>query len=205
MAPPPRLIKDQDLSQPRNKNKTKSTFGVIMSLRLGCIVGQACLCYTFLIILLSCIVTTLTTLSMAAIATNDQRTGGACSCMLGPVGGSETIVLQVGRITNDPLNDIRLYGSLLITILLEINGYKTVLNVHAQFDDPVLLDGTCSHEIHLIVTIHTQGTHYFDPLDRLISAVARNKYVEWKQSASRVNAFDSFCSDYERNAIWVRY
>eukprot|EP01083_Nonionella_stella_P183417 662783_1 len=104
-----------------------------MSLRLGCIVGQACLCYTFLIILLSCIVTTLTTLSMAAIATNDQRTGGACSCMLGPVGGSETIVLQAGRITNDPLNDIRLYGSLLITSLLVTAVFGISWIIKVQF------------------------------------------------------------------------
>ncbi len=36
------------------------------------------------------------------------------------IGFCEAIVVQVGTITNDPTNDIRLYGSLLITILLLI-------------------------------------------------------------------------------------
>ena len=51
-------------------------FGVIMFLRLGFVVGQAGLWYTFLIILLACVVTTLTTLSMAAIATNGEQRAG---------------------------------------------------------------------------------------------------------------------------------
>eukprot|EP01084_Bolivina_argentea_P208402 355332_1 len=134
-------------------------FGVIMFLRLGFIVGQAGLWYTFLIILLSCVVTTLTTLSMAAIATNgEQRAGGAyymISRTLGPaIGGSvgvlfaigmsiavsmyiigfcETIVVQVGTITNDPTNDIRLYGSLLITILLLIAVFGISWIIKVQF------------------------------------------------------------------------
>ena len=47
-----------------------------MFLRLGFVVGQAGLWYTFLIILLACVVTTLTTLSMAAIATNGEQRAG---------------------------------------------------------------------------------------------------------------------------------
>ena len=54
-------------------------FGVIMFLRLGFVVGQAGLWYTFLIILLASVVTTLTTLSMAAIATNGEQRAGTHS------------------------------------------------------------------------------------------------------------------------------
>ena len=56
-------------------------FGVIMFLRLGFVVGQAGLWYTFLIILLSSVVTTLTTLSMAAIATNGEQRAGYISVL----------------------------------------------------------------------------------------------------------------------------
>eukprot|EP01083_Nonionella_stella_P284692 969240_1 len=61
------------------------------------------------------IVTTLTALSMAAITAI-----GACSILFAMyvIGCCVTIPLQVAKITNDPTNDIRLYESLLITILL---------------------------------------------------------------------------------------
>jgi len=115
--------------------------------------------YTLLIILLSSVVTTLTTLSMAAIATNGQmRAGGAyymISRSLGPaIGGSvgllfffgmsiavsmyvigfcETIVHSVGAITSDPTNDIRLYGSLLVTILLLVSVFGISWIIKVQF------------------------------------------------------------------------
>ena len=84
---------DADLSPPAKTKKARkppkfgawdgvfvscllNIFGVIMFLRLGFVVGQAGLMYSLLIILLSCTVTTLTTLSMAAIATNGQMRAG---------------------------------------------------------------------------------------------------------------------------------
>lgn len=119
-------------------------FGVIMFLRLGFVVGQVGLWYTFLIILISGMITILTTLSMAAIATNgEQRAGGAyymISRTLGAaLGGSvgilfsigmsiavslyvigfcETIVDQIGVVTDSSVNDVRMYGCILMTILL---------------------------------------------------------------------------------------
>ncbi|ETO26433.1 sodium-potassium-chloride cotransporter [Reticulomyxa filosa] len=72
-------------------------FSVLMFIRLGFVVGQAGLLNSFLIILLSTVVTTLTTLSMAAIATNgEQRAGGAyymISRTLGPAIGSAVGIL----------------------------------------------------------------------------------------------------------------
>ena len=47
-------------------------FGVIMFLRLGWVVGQAGIILGIVIILLSGVVTTVTTMSMAAICTNGQ-------------------------------------------------------------------------------------------------------------------------------------
>eukprot|EP01083_Nonionella_stella_P111476 326944_1 len=74
------------------------------------------------------IVTTLTALSMAAITAI-----GACSILLAMyvIGCCVTIPLQVGKITHDPTNDIRLYGSLLITSLLvtAVFGISWVIKV----------------------------------------------------------------------------
>ena len=82
----PDVIIDKSLSEKKRKkfgawdgvfvSCLLNIFGVIMFLRLGFVVGQAGLWYTFLIILLSCVVTTLTTLSMAAIATNGEQRAG---------------------------------------------------------------------------------------------------------------------------------
>ncbi len=49
------------------------------------------------------------------------------------IGFCETIVVQVGPITNDPTNDIRLYGSLFITILLLIAVFGISWIIKVQF------------------------------------------------------------------------
>ena len=102
-------------------------FGVIMFLRTGWIVGQAGIGLACLIILLSGFITTLTTMSMSAIATNGQVKGGGAyfliSRSVGPalggaigvlftlglllgvalytIGFCETMVSQLGLPTND--------------------------------------------------------------------------------------------------------
>ena len=63
-------------------------FGVIMFLRLGWVVGQAGIILGIVIILMSGVVTTVTTMSMAAICTNGEvKAGGAyylISRVIGP-------------------------------------------------------------------------------------------------------------------------
>ena len=76
-------------------------FGVIMFLRLGWVVGQAGIIQAILIILLAGVVTTLTTMSMAAIATNGTVKGGGAYFMisraLGPeIGGTIGILFFLG-------------------------------------------------------------------------------------------------------------
>ena len=76
-------------------------FGVIMFLRLGWVVGQAGIVQAIAIILLAGVVTTLTTMSMAAIATNGTVKGGGAYFMisraLGPeVGGTIGILFFLG-------------------------------------------------------------------------------------------------------------
>ena len=49
------------------------------------------------------------------------------------IGFCETIVHSVGAITNDPTNDIRLYGSLLVTILLLVSVFGISWIIKVQF------------------------------------------------------------------------
>jgi len=120
-------------------------FGVIMFLRLPWIVGQAGIWLGCGIILLSGVVVLLTTLSMSAICTSGRVfEGGAyylISRSLGPeigaavgimfsiglcvavsmyvIGFCETLVGNLGAIiTGDELNDIRIWGFVLVTICL---------------------------------------------------------------------------------------
>lgn len=122
-------------------------FGVIMFLRLGWVVGEEGVFGACLIIFLSTIVTTLTTLSMSAIATNGEvKAGGAyylISRALGPAsGGSVGVLFWLGNaiacamyvlgfvetltdnlgttLTNTVENDMRVFGALLLTIILVV-------------------------------------------------------------------------------------
>ena len=76
-------------------------FGVIMFLRLGWVVGQAGIIQALLIILLGGVITSLTTASMAAIATNGTVRGGGAYFMisraLGPeIGGTIGVLFFLG-------------------------------------------------------------------------------------------------------------
>eukprot|EP01006_Ploeotia_vitrea_P034319 TRINITY_DN65737_c6_g1_i1.p1 TRINITY_DN65737_c6_g1~~TRINITY_DN65737_c6_g1_i1.p1 ORF type:complete len:905 (-),score=474.01 TRINITY_DN65737_c6_g1_i1:93-2807(-) len=122
-------------------------FGVIMFLRLGWVVGQAGIGLAVVIIAISTVVTSFTTMSMSAIATNGEvKAGGAyylISRAIGPqfggavgvlfsignavavalyiIGFCETLVTQLFdhfTLTGDELNDTRIYGLLLLTLLL---------------------------------------------------------------------------------------
>ncbi|MES1918047.1 hypothetical protein MHBO_000073 [Bonamia ostreae] len=122
-----------------------SMFGVIMFLRLGYIIGEAGVWQTWIIEFISAIVVFVTTLSMSALCTNGEvRHGGAyylISRSLGPeIGGSigilftignsiavsmhilgfaEPMVNQIGKIvTNSEKNDLRVYGTILLFVLL---------------------------------------------------------------------------------------
>ncbi|CAL1534098.1 unnamed protein product [Lymnaea stagnalis] len=124
-------------------------FGVMLFIRLPWVVGNAGIIQASLIVLLSGLVTTLTAISMTAICTNGEVKGGGAYYMisrsLGPefggaigiifsianavavamyvVGFSETvrdILVRYDCLMTDEMNDIRIIGSVTITILLAI-------------------------------------------------------------------------------------
>uniref|UniRef100_A0A8D0G679 Solute carrier family 12 member 3 n=1 Tax=Sphenodon punctatus TaxID=8508 RepID=A0A8D0G679_SPHPU len=124
-------------------------WGVILYLRLPWITAQAGIGLTWLIILMSTVVTAITGLSISAISTNGKvKSGGTyflISRSLGPelggsigllfsfanavavamhvVGFSETVrdlLLETDSVIADPVNDIRIVGVLTVTVLLGI-------------------------------------------------------------------------------------
>ncbi|XP_006863610.1 PREDICTED: solute carrier family 12 member 3 isoform X2 [Chrysochloris asiatica] len=125
-------------------------WGVILYLRLPWITAQAGIVLTWIIILLSVMVTSITGLSISAISTNGKvKSGGTyflISRSLGPelggsiglifafanavavamhtVGFAETVrdlLLEYGSPIVDPTNDIRIIGVVTVTILLGIS------------------------------------------------------------------------------------
>uniref|UniRef100_A0A674ING5 Solute carrier family 12 member 3 n=1 Tax=Terrapene triunguis TaxID=2587831 RepID=A0A674ING5_9SAUR len=124
-------------------------WGVILYLRLPWITAQAGIGLTWLIILMSAVVTTITGLSISAISTNGKvKAGGTyflISRSLGPelggsigllfsfanavavamhvVGFAETVrdlLLEFDAVMTDPVNDIRIVGVITVTVLLGI-------------------------------------------------------------------------------------
>uniref|UniRef100_A0A3B3W332 Solute carrier family 12 member 10, tandem duplicate 1 n=1 Tax=Poecilia latipinna TaxID=48699 RepID=A0A3B3W332_9TELE len=124
-------------------------WGVIMFLRLSWITSQAGIVLTCVIILMSVVVTSVTALSISAIATNGRvRSGGAyfmISRTLGPeIGGPIGLVFalanamacalhtvgcslvvrdlmhEFGAVMVDPINDVRIIGVITVTVLLMI-------------------------------------------------------------------------------------
>uniref|UniRef100_A0A8C4WSS3 Amino acid permease/ SLC12A domain-containing protein n=1 Tax=Gopherus evgoodei TaxID=1825980 RepID=A0A8C4WSS3_9SAUR len=124
-------------------------WGVILYLRLPWITAQAGIGLTWLIILMSTVVTTITGLSISAISTNGKvKAGGTyflISRSLGPelggsigllfsfanavavamhvVGFAETVrdlLLEFDVVMTDPVNDIRIVGVITVTVLLGI-------------------------------------------------------------------------------------
>ncbi|XP_006745593.1 solute carrier family 12 member 3 [Leptonychotes weddellii] len=125
-------------------------WGVILYLRLPWITGQAGIVLTWIIILLSVTVTSITGLSISAISTNGKvKSGGTyflISRSLGPelggsiglifafanavgvamhtVGFAETVrdlLQEYGTPIVDPINDIRIIGVVTVTVLLAIS------------------------------------------------------------------------------------
>lgn len=125
-------------------------WGVMLFIRLSWVFGQAGWGLGIVVIALSCVVTTITALSMSAICTNGVVRGGGAyyliSRSLGPefggsiglifafanavavamyvVGFAETVVdilLDNNAIMVDPLNDIRIIGCITVVLLLGIS------------------------------------------------------------------------------------
>nr|BAN42613.1 solute carrier family 12 member 3 [Carcharhinus leucas] len=125
-------------------------WGVILYLRLSWITAQAGIALTWLIIIMSVIVTSITGLSISAISTNGKvRSGGTyflISRSLGPelggsiglifafanavavsmhtVGFAETVrdlLIEYNATIVDPTNDIRIIGVITVTVLLGIS------------------------------------------------------------------------------------
>ncbi|KAJ7312146.1 hypothetical protein JRQ81_006490 [Phrynocephalus forsythii] len=125
-------------------------WGVILYLRLPWITAQAGIALTWVIILMSVTVTTITGLSISAISTNGKvKSGGTyflISRSLGPelggsiglifafanavavamhtVGFAETVrdlILEYNSVIVDPTNDIRIIGVITVTVLLGIS------------------------------------------------------------------------------------
>ncbi|XP_068443269.1 solute carrier family 12 member 3-like [Clinocottus analis] len=125
-------------------------WGVILFLRLSWITSQAGILLTWLIILMSVMVTSVTALSISAIATNGRVTSGgayfmisrslgpeiggpigvvfsfanALACALNTVGFAEVVrdlMQEFGVVMVDPINDVRIVGVITVTLLLLIS------------------------------------------------------------------------------------
>ncbi|KAJ8366254.1 hypothetical protein AAFF_G00363350 [Aldrovandia affinis] len=112
-------------------------WGVILFLRLSWITSQAGIILTWVIILMSVTITSITALSVSAIATNGKissEMGGpigvvfsfanALACAMNTVGFAETVrdlLLERGAVIVDPINDVRPVGVATVTLLLLIS------------------------------------------------------------------------------------
>ncbi|XP_051567559.1 solute carrier family 12 member 10, tandem duplicate 1 [Myxocyprinus asiaticus] len=125
-------------------------WGVILFLRLSWITSQAGIILTWVIISMSVLVTSVTALSVSAISTNGRVSSGgayfmisrtlgpelggpigvvfsfanALACALNTVGFSETVrdlLIEYNAQIVDPVNDVRIVGSITVTVLLLIS------------------------------------------------------------------------------------
>ncbi|KAK9524920.1 hypothetical protein VZT92_017278 [Zoarces viviparus] len=125
-------------------------WGVILFLRLSWITSQAGILLTWLIVLMSVMVTSVTALSISAIATNGRVTSGgayfmisrslgpeiggpigvvfsfanALACALNTVGFAEVvrdIMQEFGVVMVDSINDVRIVGVITVTVLLLVS------------------------------------------------------------------------------------
>uniref|UniRef100_A0A8D3ASV7 Solute carrier family 12 member 10, tandem duplicate 3 n=1 Tax=Scophthalmus maximus TaxID=52904 RepID=A0A8D3ASV7_SCOMX len=135
-------------------------WGVILLLRLSWITSQAGILLTWFIILLSAAVTSVTALSISAIATNGRASSGGAyfmisrslgpeiggpvgmifsfantlACVLSVVGFAEVVrdLMQFGAVMVDSINDIRIVGVVTVTVLLlfSLAGMKWASKAH---------------------------------------------------------------------------
>ncbi|XP_066504942.1 solute carrier family 12 member 10, tandem duplicate 1 [Hoplias malabaricus] len=124
-------------------------WGVILFLRLSWITSQAGIILTWVIIFMSILVTSVTSLSVSAISTNGRVSSGgayfmisrtlgpemggpigvvfsfanALGCALNTVGFSETVrdLLIYNAVMVDEINDVRIIGTITVTLLLLIS------------------------------------------------------------------------------------
>uniref|UniRef100_A0AAR2JTU6 Solute carrier family 12 member 10, tandem duplicate 1 n=1 Tax=Pygocentrus nattereri TaxID=42514 RepID=A0AAR2JTU6_PYGNA len=123
-------------------------WGVILFLRLSWITSQAGILLTWVIILMSVLVTSISSLSVSAIATNGRVSSGggyfmisrtlgpemggpigmvfsfanALGCALNTVGFSESVRdLLYNAVMVDEINDVRIVGTITVTVLLLIS------------------------------------------------------------------------------------
>ncbi|XP_039505299.1 solute carrier family 12 member 10, tandem duplicate 1 [Pimephales promelas] len=125
-------------------------WGVILFLRLSWITSQAGILLTWVIILMSVLVTSITALSVSAISTNGRVSSGgayfmisrtlgpelggpigvvfsfanALACALNTVGFAETVrdlLIELDSQIVDSVNDVRIIGSITVTVLLLIS------------------------------------------------------------------------------------
>ncbi|XP_073685705.1 solute carrier family 12 member 2 isoform X2 [Garra rufa] len=125
-------------------------WGVMLFIRMTWIVGQAGIAYSCIIVIMATVVTTITGCSTSAIATNGFVRGGGAyyliSRSLGPefggsiglifafanavavamyvVGFAETVVellVDSGALMLDPINDVRIVGTITVILLLGIS------------------------------------------------------------------------------------
>ncbi|XP_072526731.1 solute carrier family 12 member 10, tandem duplicate 1 isoform X2 [Salminus brasiliensis] len=125
-------------------------WGVILFLRLSWITSQAGIILTWVIIFMSVLVTSVTCLSVSAISTNGRVSSGgayfmisrtlgpemggpigvvfsfanALGCALNTVGFAETVrdlLIEYNAVMVDSINDVRIIGTITITVLLLIS------------------------------------------------------------------------------------
>uniref|UniRef100_A0A3B4BM42 Solute carrier family 12 member 10, tandem duplicate 1 n=1 Tax=Pygocentrus nattereri TaxID=42514 RepID=A0A3B4BM42_PYGNA len=125
-------------------------WGVILFLRLSWITSQAGILLTWVIILMSVLVTSISSLSVSAIATNGRVSSGggyfmisrtlgpemggpigmvfsfanALGCALNTVGFSESVrdlLVEYNAVMVDEINDVRIVGTITVTVLLLIS------------------------------------------------------------------------------------
>uniref|UniRef100_A0A669ERB6 Solute carrier family 12 member 10, tandem duplicate 1 n=1 Tax=Oreochromis niloticus TaxID=8128 RepID=A0A669ERB6_ORENI len=181
-------------------------WGVILFLRLSWITSQAGILLTWLIILISVMVTSVTALSISAIATNGRVISGgayfmisrtlgpeiggpigvvfsfanALACALNTVGFAEVArdLMQFGVVMVDSINDVRIVGVITVTVLLLISL------AGMEWESKVILSLN-NFSSFLISLFQAQGIFGYRSKFRFLSTI----YKEMKPTFSRCLPF----------------
>jgi len=108
---------------------TLTILGVIMFLRLGQVVGQSGMIHALLIILAAKIITTLTTLSLSAIATNTRVNGGGAYFLI-----SRSLGVEFGGAIG-----ILFFSAQAISVAMYIIGFTEALTLTAPKLEPYFI------------------------------------------------------------------